>query len=194
MNKEQFNKLDIKLQLEHFNKLLKQFNSISQVCKKIGIAPSTIKDRFKAHGYYFDVKIKEYLEVVERVNNTEDYDRHIKSYTDKVNQNDKMTDVIHYNTKELVLNSESLKAIEFITLNLSKLENIVNNVDEISCNIGYDTIKIDIPDVENIRTTIKVNSEVWRLFSELAIKNKLFDKQDLISQALFNFYKVYSKK
>ncbi|MEG1482933.1 hypothetical protein [Clostridium sp.] len=195
MNKEQFNKLNIKSQIKYFNELLKKFDSISQVCKQIGIAPSTVKDRFKSNRYYFDADIKQYLEVVEIVSNTEDYDNNNNSYNlNEIIENKSMTNVTPNNiNKNLVLNNESLKALEFITLNLNKLENIVSNVDDISRNTGYDYIKIDIPDAENIRTTIKVNAEVWSLFSELATKNKQFDKQDLLSQALFDFYNKHIK-
>ncbi|MEG2985085.1 MAG: hypothetical protein RR835_10310 [Peptostreptococcaceae bacterium] len=195
MNKEQFNKLNVKSQIKYFNELLKKFDSISQVCKQIGIAPSTVKDRFKSNRYYFDADTKQYLEVVEIVSNTEDYDNNTNSYKrNEIIENKSMTNVVPGNGNNgLVLNNERLRALEFITLNLNKLENIVNNVDDISRNTKYDYIKIDIPDAENIRTTIKVNAEVWSLFSELATKNKQFDKQDLLSQALLDFCNKHMK-
>ncbi|SHH43071.1 hypothetical protein [Tepidibacter thalassicus] len=47
MDRNEFNELDILNQIEYFNKKLKENLSISKICKNIGIARTTVTDRFK---------------------------------------------------------------------------------------------------------------------------------------------------
>ena len=52
MNREEFNQLDIKGQVEHFNNELKQENNnFNAICKSIGISKNTVLSRFKKFGY-----------------------------------------------------------------------------------------------------------------------------------------------
>ena len=45
MNREEFNQLDIKGQVEHFNNELKQENNnFNAICKSIGISKNTVAD------------------------------------------------------------------------------------------------------------------------------------------------------
>lgn len=48
-------------------------------------------------------------------------------------------------------------------------------------------IKINIPKSETIRTTIRINKEVWDKFDEFSKENNEFNKQDLIAQALLEY-------
>lgn len=50
-------------------------------------------------------------------------------------------------------------------------------------------IKIDLPDSETTRTTIRINKIIWDEFDKFCIKNKEFNKQDLMAQALKEFMK-----
>ena len=52
MNREEFNQLDVKGQVEYFNNELKQENNnFNAICKSIGISKNTILNRFKAKGF-----------------------------------------------------------------------------------------------------------------------------------------------
>lgn len=50
-------------------------------------------------------------------------------------------------------------------------------------------IKIDLPDSETTRTTIRINKIIWDEFDLFCGENKEFNKQDLMAQALKNFMK-----
>ena len=52
MNREGFNKLDIKGQVNHFNNELKQENNnFNAICRGLGISKNTILNRFKTNGF-----------------------------------------------------------------------------------------------------------------------------------------------
>lgn len=50
-------------------------------------------------------------------------------------------------------------------------------------------IKIDLPDSETTRTTIRINKIIWDVFDKFCSENKEFNKPDLMAQALKNFMK-----
>ena len=52
-------------------------------------------------------------------------------------------------------------------------------------------IKIDLPQSESTRTTIRINKEIWNRFEEFSKKNKEFNKQDLMAQALKEYMEKY---
>lgn len=54
-------------------------------------------------------------------------------------------------------------------------------------------IKIDLPDSETTRTTIRINKIIWDEFDLFCSRNKEFNKQDLMAQALKEFMKNNSK-
>ena len=55
-----FNKLGVKEQVKIFNELLQEHNNIKEVCEYIGIAYSTIRDRFYKNKYYYNKSLKKY--------------------------------------------------------------------------------------------------------------------------------------
>lgn len=50
-------------------------------------------------------------------------------------------------------------------------------------------IKINLPESETTRTTIRINKVIWDEFNLFCSKNKEFNKQDLMAQALKDFMK-----
>lgn len=50
-------------------------------------------------------------------------------------------------------------------------------------------IKIDLPESETTRTTIRINKTIWDEFYLFCNENKEFNKQDLMAQALKEFMK-----
>ncbi|MGL5712787.1 MAG: hypothetical protein ACRCX2_07190 [Paraclostridium sp.] len=55
-------------------------------------------------------------------------------------------------------------------------------------------IKIDLPESETTRTTIRINKIVWEEFDVFCGENKEFNKQDLMAQALKDFMKNNEKR
>lgn len=54
MNKTTFNKLNICMQVQHFNTQLNKGENITQVCQSLEISYSTIRDRFKRNDYMYN--------------------------------------------------------------------------------------------------------------------------------------------
>lgn len=54
-------------------------------------------------------------------------------------------------------------------------------------------IKIDLPESETTRTTIRINKIIWDEFDLFCSENKEFNKQDLMAQALKDFIKNNKK-
>ena len=54
-------------------------------------------------------------------------------------------------------------------------------------------IKIELPESEIKRTTIRINNEVWDSFDKFVEDNKPFDKHDLMSMALLEYMNKYKK-
>lgn len=55
-------------------------------------------------------------------------------------------------------------------------------------------IKIDLPESETTRTTIRINKTIWEKFDVFCNENKEFNKQDLMAQALKDFMKNNEKR
>ncbi|MEG2057949.1 MAG: hypothetical protein RRZ84_08595 [Romboutsia sp.] len=55
-------------------------------------------------------------------------------------------------------------------------------------------IKIDLPESETTRTTIRINKVIWEDFDVFCNENKEFNKQDLMAQALKDFMRNNEKR
>lgn len=65
-----------------------------------------------------------------------------------------------------------------------------SNTDVIELREG---IKIDLPEADIKRTTIRINTKVWDMFNELVEENKPIDKHDLMGMALLEYVNKYKK-
>lgn len=54
-------------------------------------------------------------------------------------------------------------------------------------------IKIDLPEANIKRTTIRINEKVWDMFNELVEDNKPIDKHDIMGMALLEYINKYKK-
>ena len=60
MRKEEFNKLNVKDQIEYINKKLEN-KTLTNLCEEIKISRSTIRERFLKQGYIFDKSKNKYI-------------------------------------------------------------------------------------------------------------------------------------
>ena len=176
MNKDTFDKLDIENQIEYINNRLSDNNSsITSVCKELGIGRSTIRDRYKKHGYEYNKELKQYLyntlsEVAITVDNTDV----VQCNTDTVNEVITITDTeIKNNILELANNYTDI---------MNMLEDYRRRTSVIK-----QQIILDIEEAESKLITLRVNSKVLNDFNKFCDDNKQYRKIDLISQALKNF-------
>lgn len=68
LTKDDFNKLDINEQINYLNTQLMKGNSVTILCKNIGIARSTVGGRVKKQGYIFDKEVNQYILENENIN------------------------------------------------------------------------------------------------------------------------------
>lgn len=54
-------------------------------------------------------------------------------------------------------------------------------------------IKINLPEANIKRTTIRINESVWDMFNQFVEENKPFDKHDLMGMALLEYINKYKK-
>lgn len=183
--KEEFNKLDIKEQIEYFNNSLENNVSITAVCKQIGIGRSTISDRFKKHNYSYCKELNQYT-------HREVPKEQIKPFNGQNNECNTTSDSIENTISEVInISSSDIKN------NLLDIANNYNTIKEMIEIYRRDTrvikqqIIIDITEAESIIKTFRVNKKIWEEFNYFCDKNKQFKKVDLLSQALKNFIKTY---
>lgn len=165
MTRKEFDKLKVLDQIEYINKSLLGGYTVTCICNYIGIGRSTIRDRFKKHGYEYNKELKQYVynqlsEVAITVDNT---------------------DVVQCNTDTDIKNN-----ILELANNYTDIMNMLEDYRRRTSVIKQQII-LDIEEAESKLTTLRVNSKVLNDFNKFCDDNKQYRKIDLISQALKNF-------
>lgn len=172
MTKEEFNNLDIIQQLEYINNQLKNNESITSICKYIGIGRSTIRDRFKKINYTYSKELNKY------VNNNCNTDVNIKKITKTTVSNTGGCNIV----KELDSNQ-----IQENMLNIAKeYDTLIEMLEMYKKNkkILNNNIIIDLDNNETTLTTIRINTDILKMFNEFCQDHKEFKKVDLLSMAI----------
>lgn len=117
------------------------------------------------------------------------------SHTSVIND----TEIIPTEAAAILSNDDIRINLLNIVKQYDKIQNIIDWFDSRDDNSHTSVIqldnglKIDLPEAENKRTTIRVNEKIWNDFNDLADKYKEYDKQSLISMALKEFIDKYDK-
>ncbi|MGL5642137.1 MAG: hypothetical protein ACRDDM_07710 [Paraclostridium sp.] len=197
MSKEQFNKLNLLEQIKYINMELANNNSITSICKKLGIGRSTIRDRFKKSNYTYSKNLNMYISTVDtfidkkepvKLNNEcRSSDIHIEN--NKVNtsilQVDTVSDIINKSDEEIKAN-----LLDLVT-NYDVLKAIIE-LHKRNTSVIKQQILIDLEDSESKLTTVRVNSKVLDQFNDFCKNNNQYTKVDLLSQAIKNFVITHS--
>lgn len=110
----------------------------------------------------------------------------IKTEDDNDNTNvGYITDVIHKDIKNNIMGLA--KDYNDIQEMLEWFKNRDDDKDNTIIEVIQQGIKIDLPESEIKRTTIRVNEKIWNDFDNFCNNNKEFNKHDLMSQALLEF-------
>lgn len=201
MDRIDFDKLEVKDQVNYINKQLGEGSTLREIASNLNIARSTLRDRFKKIGYIYNKKLNTYLKI------NDEYDKNNTKVIKKDPIKKQNTlEVESYKSNTIVSNKESQGIKEFNSLKKELLE-LINNKDIILEMVeGYksNTKVIDIPQLDinslpvemqkDIKTkSIKVYSPIYNLFNNLCEEYSSIKKQDLISLALYEFYIRYKK-
>lgn len=101
MGKEEFNKLNVKDQIEYINKKLEN-KTLTNLCEEIKISRSTIRERFLKQGYIFDKSKNKYI------------------YSEAINAPEKK----NINANNIKVLEDKIKALES---KIKDIEGILNN-------------------------------------------------------------------
>lgn len=194
MDKDNFNSLTIDEQVKSFNGLLVE-SSIRKVCQALNIGKTTIRDRFKKHGYIFRHELNQYVKEENVVG--DDKEIKINKNLSSIDQQERESNInlpeskknqekaylgdmkkFYSDVQELLELKEDIKA-------LLQREKMQPNIVEIP------ELKINNFEGELQSKSIKIYSEVLKEFNTFMEEHKGLKQQDVISQALWEFLKKY---
>ncbi|WP_294375318.1 hypothetical protein [uncultured Clostridium sp.] len=207
MNREEFNQLDIKGQVDYFNEELKQENNnFNAICKSLGISKNTILNRFKVNGFEplragqriigfsHHVGKEENKKTLESDNMTltaQNCSVEIKNLTA---ENSAVKNPILDSEKLMVKNKSKASDPKDINLILKRIELLEKKVEEyntkLCCTKEYlnGDLRSDknfINSYENTTTkTFKIDVEVYQELENLFDKYKMYKRQDIVSSLL----------
>lgn len=164
ITKDNFNKLEILEQIKLINELILN-DSLTNICKSIGIDRATIRKRFKGVGYIYNKSINQYVkeEASINTNNT--------------------TNTSNY--KEVDVNTliKQLKALEG---RVKDLENTINTINTNTVNT-INTIKIKEFKGDTETRAYRIYKDVQKDFKIYCKRHSEHKVQDIISSALVEF-------
>lgn len=183
MNKTEFNSLETIDQIQYINKkLLVEGNSISKVCKDIGISRSTIRDRFEKIGYKYNDSVKQYESIIEIV---EAIDPETPAgATEPINED--ITPVIQ-ESSNLVVGTDS----QILTSLINNYDDMNNKLNEMydwyklqSSNkvVQAEKFKVDDFEGEIVVRSYKLYEPIQKEFLDFCKKNNKYKVQDILCQ------------
>ena len=181
MNKTEFNNLDVLEQIEYINKNLLEGNTLTNVCKNIGIGRSTIRDRFKKVSYEYNKNINQYESIVEII---EAETVAPAGANEPIKENIKP--VIQQSSNKVVRTDN-----EILTSLINNYDDMNNKLNEMynwyklqSSNKVVQTEKFKVDDFEGdiVVRSYKLYEPIQREFLEFCKKNNKYKVKDILSQ------------
>ena len=191
MNKTEFNNLDVMEQIEYINKSLLEGNTLTNICKSIGIGRSTIRDRFKKVSYEYNKSINQYESIVEVI----EAETIAPAGANKPIKED-IKPVIQQSSN-LVVGTDN----EILTSLINNYDDMNNKLNEMynwyklqSSNKVVQTEKFKVDDFEGdiVVRSYKLYEPIQKDFLEFCKRNNKYKVQDILSQALKEFLDKYN--
>ena len=198
MNKTEFNKLEVIEQIKYINKKLLEGNTLTNLCKSIGVGRSTIRDRFKKVSYEYNKTVNQYESIVEIVESIESV---LPAASNEAKKEDK--NIIIQESSKKVVGTESYKNNEVLINMINSYDENLNKLNEIydwyklqSSNKVVQTEKFKVDDFEGdvVVRSYKLYESVQQEFLEFCKSNNKYKVQDILSQALKEFLEKYNHK
>ena len=159
MGKDDFNKLNLKDQIEFINKNLER-KTLTEICKEIKISRSTIRERFLKQGYEFNKIQNKYICSLELNNKAEEENK------------------CNNNTKAL---EEKIKILES---KIEAIESKLNNKDK-----EFNAIEIKKFEGKTVSRCYRVYEDIQKEFSKFCKENSNYKVQNILSMALYEYMK-----
>lgn len=192
MNREEFNQLDIKGQVDYFNEELKQENNnFNAICKSIGVSKNTILNRFKKEGL---LPAKQGQKIIAFYDYLTTENSEVKNSEVK-NIRAENSALTNLTSEKLPMKNKSKasdpKDIDLILKRIELLEKKVEEYNTKLCctkehlNGEFRSDKDFINSYENTTTkTFKIDVEVYQELENLFDKYKMYKRQDIVSSLL----------
>ncbi|MEG2246552.1 MAG: hypothetical protein RR942_14440 [Romboutsia sp.] len=188
MNRIDFDKLEIRAQIEYINNKLIEGNTLTNICKGLGIGRSTIRDRFKKVSYEYDKVTNQYECIVEIVE-----PKVVELKTSKQQEDNHIE--LQSSNKVVGTGAEILTTmINDYDDNLSRLNEIYNWYKLQSSNkvVGSEKLSIEDFDGDIVVRSYKLYEPIQKEFADFCKVNNKYKVQDILSQALKEFLEKYS--
>lgn len=189
MNRIEFDNLDLIGQINYVNEELKQGRTLRNITDDIGIARSSMRNRFKKLGYTYDKVANMYIKTMEEVKQSP------KKITG-VEPKEQNTSKSHRELQKAIETNEEYKCLmkEFRALQ-EQFNEVYHWYEKQSNNevlmSNNESLNIREFKGEPINRTFKLYPEVQKDFKKFCEKNKPCLVQDIISQALSEFMEKY---
>ena len=182
MNKTEFNSLDVMEQIEYINKSLLNGNTLTNICKSIGIGRSTIRDRFEKVSYKYNKSINQYESIVEIIETIEPA---LPAGENEPIKED-ITPVIQQSSNLVVgTDNEILTSLinNYDDMNI-KLNEMYNWYKLQSSNKVVQTEKFKVDDFEGdiVVRSYKLYESIQKEFTEFCKINNKYKVQDILCQ------------
>lgn len=192
MNREEFNQLDIKEQVDYFNEELKQENNnFNAICRSLGVSKNTILNRFKKEG------LSPAKQGQKIVGFFQECEKELTAQNCSVeNIRAENSVLINLTSEKLPLKNKSkvsdpkdidsiLKRIELLEKKFEMLESQGLNSKKEHLNGELRSDKNFINSYDNTTTkTFKIDVDVYKELEQLFNKYKMYKRQDIVSSLL----------
>lgn len=187
MNKEQFNALDKIDQINYINSQLLEGQTLTAVCKSIGIGRTTIRDRFEKAGYKYNAEIKQYQSYVEVVD--------LESSNSVVEADKFNEEVFVQASSNPVVGSQSNYSYDDLVKVIENYAELNNKMDEVyswyqlqnsSNGVVVEEDKFAIKDFkgDTVTRSFKMYESVQKKFMKFCKKHSQYRVQDILSTLL----------
>lgn len=178
MDRIKFNELNFDDKVVYINKRLSEGDTVIRIREELNIPEKYLQREMKKNGYKYNPKLKKYdkenMNSIPTVNDDISHTFSIPRFKDDI--------------LELLDMKNDLK--EIVKSFKEGYDKEHTNVIEV---ISEDVIRIDLPDSEIVRTTVRVNKDIldkWNLFCE---DNKEFSKTNLLSMSMKQYMDKHNK-
>ena len=181
MNKTEFNNLEVMEQIEYINNQLMEGNTLTNICKSIGIGRSTIRDRFKKVSYEYNKAINQYESIVEII----EAETIAPAGANKPIKEDIKPFV--QESSNLVVGTDN----EILTSLINNYDDMNNKLNEMynwyilqSSNKVVEAEKFKVDDFEGdiVVRSYKLYEPIQKEFLEFCKRNNKYKVQDILSQ------------
>lgn len=171
MTKDEFNNLEIIDQINYLNEHLKDGHTLTNICKSIGIARSTVRGRITKQGYTFDKDLNQYI-----IDNKESNGRAYSKLT-----------VSNQLTKENTTSNFENETNE-LTDKISTVSNELTN-----SNPGNNALMLDNTDSDNLTYLLR-NIDILKDFIESSKRSSAPNEVNSIEDIISDIYKFKQDK